>query len=106
MIGIWLVSTEKASQALSYFQVLEGYGQTECSAVCNLQLTYESEAGHVGPTQPCVMTKLVDVPDMNYYSKDNKGEVREDIKEDYIEEKCVEGSIYSIERIVWVNLWL
>ena len=59
----------------SFFQVLEGYGQTECSAVSNLQLNYETTTGNVGPGTPACMIKLADVPDMNYYSKDMKGEV-------------------------------
>ena len=59
-----------------FHQVLEGYGQTECSAVASLQLSYETETGHVGPGLPSVMVKLADVPDMNYYSKDMRGEVR------------------------------
>ncbi|GFN86278.1 long-chain-fatty-acid--coa ligase 5 [Plakobranchus ocellatus] len=55
--------------------VLEGYGQTENSAVCTLTLVGDSEAGHVGPPLPCTMVKLADVPEMDYYSNNNKGEV-------------------------------
>ena len=32
--------------------------------------------GHVGPPLPCNKIKLVDVPEMEYYAKDGKGEVR------------------------------
>ena len=31
--------------------------------------------GNVGPPMPCCEIKLADVEDMNYYAKDNKGEV-------------------------------
>lgn len=31
--------------------------------------------GQVGPPIPCCKIKLVDVPDMNYYAKDGRGEV-------------------------------
>lgn len=31
--------------------------------------------GHVGCPLPCCKVKLVDVPEMDYYAKDNKGEV-------------------------------
>lgn len=31
--------------------------------------------GHVGCPLPCCKVKLVDVPEMGYYAKDNKGEV-------------------------------
>ena len=33
-------------------------------------------AGHVGPPLPCNKIKLVDVPEMECYAKDGKGEVR------------------------------
>ena len=32
-------------------------------------------SGHVGVPVPCVEIKLVDVPEMDYYAKQNKGEV-------------------------------
>ena len=31
--------------------------------------------GHVGPPLPCNLIKLIDVPEMDYYSKDGTGEV-------------------------------
>jgi hypothetical protein len=31
---------------------------------------------HVGPPLPCCEVKLIDVPEMNYFAKDGKGEVR------------------------------
>ncbi|KAL8565051.1 hypothetical protein ACOMHN_003427 [Nucella lapillus] len=55
--------------------VLEGYGQTECHAICSLQLVGDSTIGTVGPPLSCCAIKLVDIPEMDYYSKDNKGEI-------------------------------
>ena len=31
--------------------------------------------GHVGPPIPCNMMKVCDVPEMDYFAKDDKGEV-------------------------------
>jgi len=55
--------------------VLEGYGQTECGAVTNCQLPGETVPGQVGPPLPCSMVKLVDVPEMEIFARDGKGEV-------------------------------
>uniref|UniRef100_A0A1W7RAI0 Long-chain-fatty-acid--CoA ligase n=1 Tax=Hadrurus spadix TaxID=141984 RepID=A0A1W7RAI0_9SCOR len=55
--------------------VVEGYGQTECVAPCTLSLQGDHTADHVGPPIPCCKIKLVDVPDMEYYAADGKGEI-------------------------------
>ncbi|KAK3697774.1 hypothetical protein QZH41_010322 [Actinostola sp. cb2023] len=55
--------------------IVEGYGQTECSAVCCLQFPNDLTAGHVGPPIPCNIIKLVDVPEKNYSVKEGKGEI-------------------------------
>ena len=55
--------------------VLEGYGQTECTAGATITLPGESTAGHVGPPLPCNIVKVVDVPEMEYYAKNGEGEV-------------------------------
>ncbi|XP_012936178.1 long-chain-fatty-acid--CoA ligase 5 [Aplysia californica] len=55
--------------------VLEGYGQTEMGAGITFQLPGEPGAGHVGPPLPGYQVKLVDVPDMQFFVKDNYGEV-------------------------------
>lgn len=55
--------------------VMEGYGQTECAAVATVQLIGERACGEVGPPSPCVKIKLVDVPEMDYFARQNKGEV-------------------------------
>ncbi len=33
-------------------------------------------SGHVGSPLACNMMKVVDVPEMSYFAKDNKGEVK------------------------------
>ncbi|BFZ03559.1 hypothetical protein BsWGS_06594 [Bradybaena similaris] len=55
--------------------ILEGYGQTENSAVSTLTIVGDSDPGHVGPPLPCNMIKLADVPEMDYFSNNNKGEI-------------------------------
>ncbi|XP_035224523.1 long-chain-fatty-acid--CoA ligase 6-like [Stegodyphus dumicola] len=55
--------------------VVEGYGQTECVAPCTLNIQGDYSVGQVGPPIPCCHIKLVDVPEMEYFSKDGQGEV-------------------------------
>jgi len=55
--------------------IMEGYGQTECAAVATVQMIGERACGQVGPPSPCVKIKLVDVPEMDCYARQNKGEV-------------------------------
>ncbi|XP_013395507.1 long-chain-fatty-acid--CoA ligase 1 isoform X1 [Lingula anatina] len=55
--------------------VIEGYGQTESSAGMSCTLPGDFVGGQVGPPIPCNDIKLVDVPEMEYYARDGKGEV-------------------------------
>uniref|UniRef100_A0AC35TZJ8 Long-chain-fatty-acid--CoA ligase n=1 Tax=Rhabditophanes sp. KR3021 TaxID=114890 RepID=A0AC35TZJ8_9BILA len=55
--------------------ILEGYGQTECNAMSTLSMVGDYVGGHVGAPVPCNVIKLVDVPELNYYAKDNTGEI-------------------------------
>lgn len=71
-----------------HVQVMEGYGQTECTAGVTFQMPYETEAGHVGPPLPCNLVKLVDVPEMDYYVKDQRGEVRKRFKDSGDKHHC------------------
>ena len=60
-------------------QVFEGYGQTECTAGATLSLPGDFSVGHVGAPLPCNFIKLVDVPEMDYFSRNNEGEVRDPV---------------------------
>ncbi|CAG7823439.1 unnamed protein product, partial [Allacma fusca] len=55
--------------------VLEGYGQTECSGMLTVTLPQDPTGGHVGPQSFCAAMKLVDVPEMHYYTKNDQGEL-------------------------------
>lgn len=55
--------------------VVEGYGQTECVAACTLAVEADCDYGHVGIPTPCNAIKLVDVPELGYFAKDQAGEV-------------------------------
>lgn len=55
--------------------VMEGYGQTEATAGITFSIAGDPSTGHVGCPLPCCKVKLVDVPEMGYYAKDNKGEI-------------------------------
>jgi len=57
--------------------VIQGYGLTETAAASNATLVEDHSAGHVGQPLPCTEVKLVDVPDMDYFTagEEPKGEV-------------------------------
>ncbi|XP_033096900.1 long-chain-fatty-acid--CoA ligase 1-like [Anneissia japonica] len=55
--------------------VIEGYGQTESGVAVTFTVPGDHSTGHVGPPISCCMIKLVDVPDMEYYAANDKGEV-------------------------------
>uniref|UniRef100_A0A452VH24 Long-chain-fatty-acid--CoA ligase n=1 Tax=Ursus maritimus TaxID=29073 RepID=A0A452VH24_URSMA len=55
--------------------VFEAYGQTECTAGCTFTSPGDWTTGHVGVPLPCNHVKLEDVPDMNYFSVNNEGEI-------------------------------
>lgn len=56
--------------------IAEGYGQTECTAIATFTWLSDPTGGHCGAPAPCTLLKLGDVPDLNYYAKDGKGEIR------------------------------
>lgn len=49
---------------------IEGYGLTETSAGAALTQHIDPCTGHVGGPLPCVKWRLMDVPEMSYYSTD------------------------------------
>ncbi|XP_048758010.2 long-chain-fatty-acid--CoA ligase 1-like isoform X2 [Ostrea edulis] len=55
--------------------VMEGYGQTEATAGITFSIAGDPSTGHVGCPLPCAKVKLVDVPEMDYYAEDGKGEI-------------------------------
>ncbi|KAM6185556.1 long-chain-fatty-acid--CoA ligase 5 [Rhynchocyon petersi] len=55
--------------------VFEAYGQTECTAGCTITSSGDWTSGHVGAPVSCNHVKLEDVPDMNYFSVNNEGEI-------------------------------
>lgn len=50
--------------------IYEGYGQTETAAAATITCYGDPETGHVGGPVSSIEIKLVDVPEMNYTSKD------------------------------------
>ncbi|GFQ65742.1 long-chain-fatty-acid--CoA ligase 5, partial [Trichonephila clavata] len=55
--------------------VVEVYGQTEMGGPCCINKSKDKYLGGVGAPLPCCIMKVVDVPEMNYYSKNSAGEV-------------------------------
>lgn len=48
--------------------VVQGYGATETSAASSLTMSFDLTLGHVGPAIGSSVLRLVDVPDMNYFT--------------------------------------
>lgn len=48
--------------------VVEGYGQTECTAIASFTWPNEIMGGHCGGVAPCSILKLGDVPELEYYA--------------------------------------
>ncbi|WKX99249.1 hypothetical protein Q1695_014269 [Nippostrongylus brasiliensis] len=55
--------------------IVEAYGQTECTALATMTWPGDWTGGHCGGVAPCCNIKLADVPELNYFSKDRKGEI-------------------------------
>lgn len=55
--------------------LVQGYGLTETCAATTIQLENDYAVARAGAIVPSVEIKLVDVPELNYFSKNNEGEV-------------------------------
>jgi len=55
--------------------VFEGFGSTESTAICTTQIPGDLETGVVGPPLPSARIRLVDVPEMDCWAKDGRGEI-------------------------------
>jgi long-chain acyl-CoA synthetase len=55
--------------------VVEGYGQTEATAMVTITWPGDCVAGHCGGPASCSTIRLADVPELNYFAKDGTGEV-------------------------------
>ncbi|KAL6727718.1 hypothetical protein Aduo_009571 [Ancylostoma duodenale] len=55
--------------------IVEAYGQTECTAMATITWPGDWTGGHCGGVAPCCNIKLADVPELNYFAKDGKGEI-------------------------------
>ncbi|CAD5221891.1 unnamed protein product [Bursaphelenchus xylophilus] len=65
----------EACRAAFGCHILEGYGQTECTAMATMTWPGEIVGGHCGGPAICSNIKLEDVAELNYFAKDRKGEV-------------------------------
>lgn len=63
-------------KVISCAPMVEGYGQTESTGASFTTFFEDAETGHCGGPTAANEYKLVDVPDMNYFStdKNDKGE--------------------------------
>uniref|UniRef100_F1KZW9 Long-chain-fatty-acid--CoA ligase n=1 Tax=Ascaris suum TaxID=6253 RepID=F1KZW9_ASCSU len=55
--------------------IVEGYGQTECVAACAVCIPADMSTDQVGIPSPCNAIKLIDVPELGYFTKDGVGEI-------------------------------
>jgi len=55
--------------------VFEGFGSTETTAICTTQIPGDLDTGVVGPPLPSARVKLADVPEMDCWAKDGRGEI-------------------------------
>ncbi|KAJ3443529.1 long-chain-fatty-acid--coa ligase [Anaeramoeba flamelloides] len=55
--------------------VVQGYGLTETAAAGAIGNLYNVVLDAVGAPKPCTEVKLVDVPEMEYYAKEDQGEI-------------------------------
>ena len=81
--------------------VLQGYGLTETCASGTLMNFNDSDFGHVGPPVGSVEIKLVDVPEMGYYTSEDRKDLPENAKfggEVWIRGAAVSAGYYKDEQ--------
>ena len=59
----------------NFLLTFSGYGQTEATAAISVTVPGDFFSGSVGAPALCNEVKLVDVPEMEYFAADGKGEV-------------------------------
>lgn len=64
--------------------LVEAYGQTEVTAGISCTMPNDTDTSHVGALLPNCIVKLADVPDLEYFAKDDVGEV------------CIKGPCQSL----------
>lgn len=64
------ISTEclEACRVAFGCHILEGYGQTECTAMATTTWPGDATGGHCGGPAVCTNIKLEDVPELNYFA--------------------------------------
>ncbi|VDK18768.1 unnamed protein product [Anisakis simplex] len=63
------------SRAVLGYVIVEGYGATECAAGTSAVIEADPITEHIGIPLACAAIKLVDVPELGYYAKDQAGEI-------------------------------
>ncbi|KAK8803494.1 hypothetical protein WA158_001188 [Blastocystis sp. Blastoise] len=69
-------SAPLSTEVLDFFRcvlggiVVEGYGSTETAAATGLQVGWDYSCGNIGGPLACCDFKVVDVPEMNYFTTD------------------------------------
>mmetsp|Transcript_31287 Transcript_31287/g.92913 ORF Transcript_31287/g.92913 Transcript_31287/m.92913 type:complete len:811 (+) Transcript_31287:91-2523(+) len=71
--------------------IAQGYGATETSAASTLTMIFDLKMGSVGPPLGTAAIRLVDVPDMNYYSGPESGYTVEKAKAAFAAGKAKKG---------------
>ena len=81
VVGMITGSAPITADVLHFFRIaldipiVEGYGQTESTAAGTGTHMTDMSGGTVGTPVPSVEIKLIDVPDTNYRSNNNQGEI-------------------------------
>ena len=86
--------------------VFEGYGQTETCTCGTFTIAKETDAGHVGPPVATMAIKLVDVPELDYFSKNDEGEVCTVCVHTYLHTRVLFYGKYRPACVGWCRGWV